>query len=120
MSQGFKLDASSMLGRLAQGPSKVDSAVRMYAEACSPKLSNYAKENRKWTDRTGAARQRLHSYVGKISIGYRITLAHGVSYGIWLELANEKRFAIIPESIETVGTKDIMPGFERLMERLNL
>jgi hypothetical protein len=36
-----------------------------------------------------------------------------------LELANEKRFAIIQPAIEYVGAFEIMPGFERLIERLN-
>ena len=50
--------------------------------------------------------------------GYRITLAHGVDYGIWLELAHEKKYAIIPETIRVVGDGEILPGFERLIERL--
>ena len=81
-------------------------------------LRDSAQENRRWTDRTGQARQRLNGYVGKIAEGYRITLAHGVDYGLWLELANEKKYSIIPQTIEYVGTFEILPGFERLLERL--
>ena len=116
---GIKFDLSGMISGLADCESKADIAIRMLAEQGALQLQNSAKENRKWTDRTGHARQRLTGYVGKIPEGYRITLAHGVDYGIWLELANEKRFAIIPQTIEYVGTFEIMPGFERLIERLN-
>lgn len=119
MAQGFRLDISGMITGLANFESASDKAIRVYAEQGALQLQNFARENRKWTDRTGHARQRLQGYVGKIPNGYRITLAHGVDYGIWLELANEKRFAIIPPSIEYVGTFEIMPGFERLLERLN-
>lgn len=119
MSNGFRFDISDMVAGLANLESATDKAIRVYAEQGALQLQNFARENRKWTDRTGQARQRLHGYVGDIPEGYRITLAHGVDYGLWLELAHEKRFAIIPQAIEYVGTFEIMPGFERLIERLN-
>ena len=119
MSQGFKFDISAMVAGLSDLESASDKAIRVYAEQGALQLQNFARENRKWTDRTGQARQRLHSYVGDIPAGYRITLAHGVDYGLWLELAYEKRSSILPQSIEFVGTFEIMPGFERLIERMN-
>lgn len=119
MANGLRFDISGMLTGLSECESKSDMAIRMLAEQGAQKLQDFARENRKWTDRTGQARQRLHGYVGHIPEGYRITLAHGVDYGLWLELAHEKRFAIIPQAIEYVGTFEIMPGFERLIERLN-
>lgn len=115
---GFRLDISKLANGLIGAPDKADLAIRMYTEQGALQLQNFAKENRRWTDRTGHARQRMTGYVGKIANGYRITLAHGVDYGIWLELANEKRYSIIPQAIEYVGTFEIMPGFEKLMERL--
>lgn len=112
----FKLD--DLYKGLDKLEDKSDSAIRMYAETGGQKLVSSAKENRKWTDRTGRARASLNSSVAKISSGYRIYLAHGVNYGIYLELAHEKRFAIIPQTIEYVGTFEIVPGFEKLLERL--
>lgn len=119
MAAGFSMDISGMLRGMSEFESRSEAAMHMYAEQGALKLQNFARENRRWTDRTGQARQRLHAFVGKIPEGYRITLAHGVDYGLWLELAHEKRFSIIPQSIEYVGTFEIMPGFERLVERLN-
>lgn len=118
MASGFRLDISGLANGLIGAPDKFDLAIRMYAEQGALKLQNYAKEHRKWTDRTGHARQRLTGYVGKSEKGYKIYLAHGVDYGLWLELAHEKRFSIIPQTIEYVGSQVIMPGFEKLMERL--
>lgn len=114
----FKFDPSDLLNGLMRFENKSDAAVATYAETSALKLQNYAKENRRWTDRTGHARQRLTGTSGKVSEGYKLTLAHGVDYGIWLELAHEKRFAIIQETIQTVGSNEIMPGFQRLLERL--
>lgn len=118
MASGFKFDISGMVSGLSKLEGSSDAAIRMYAEQGARKLEDSAKENRKWTDRTGRARQGLNSYVGKVSNGYKITLAHGVDYGLWLELAHEKKYAIIPQTIEYVGTFEIMPGFEHLLERL--
>lgn len=97
---------------------RADAAVRVFAEQGATKLRSYAQKNAPWTDRSGAARQRLNAYVSATASGYRITLAHGVEYGIWLELANEKRYSIIPQTINYVGSLEIMPAFQRFLERL--
>lgn len=119
MAKGFSFDMSDMIAGLNNLEEAADKAIRVYAEQGALQFQNFARENRRWTDRTGQARQRLHGYVGKIPEGYRIHLAHGVDYGLWLELAHEKRFSIIPQAIEYVGTFVIMPGFEHLIKRLN-
>lgn len=119
MASGLSFDAKGLLSGLSSLQSKTDAALRMYAETSGQKLRTFAQENRRWTDRTGDARKRLNSSVAKISNGYRIYLAHGVDYGIWLELAHEKKYAIIPITIEIEGTFEIIPGLEKLIERLN-
>lgn len=118
-SMGIKFDMSGLLKGMSEVESKAETAIRMYADNSALQLQNYAREHRPWTDRTGQARQRLSGYSEHISNGYKICLAHGVDYGLWLELAHEKRFSIIPYSIQYVGSHTIMPGFERLIERLN-
>ena len=117
MDSGFRLDISKLANGLIGAQDKADLAIRMYAEQGALQLQNFAKENRRWTDRTGHARQRLNGYVGKSENGYRIYLAHGVDYGIWLELAHEKRFAIIQPTI-LANSNEVMTGFNKLLERL--
>lgn len=114
----MRFDISDMAGKMEAMSTRADAAVRVFAEQGAMKLRASAQSNAKWTDRTGAARQRLNAYVSAMANGYRITLAHGVEYGIWLELAHEKRYAIIPQTINYVGTFEIMPAFERFLERL--
>lgn len=98
--------------------SLMSSAVfRMYAETQAKSLEGYAKENRPWTDRTGDAKKRLTGYVTDIPNGYRINLAHGVDYGIWLELAMEKRFAILEPTVRLQGS-EVLRGMNRLLEEL--
>lgn len=114
----MKMDVSDMAGKLEAMSVRADAAVRVFAEQGATKLRSYAQKNARWTDRSGSARQRLNAYVSAKANGYRITLAHGVEYGIWLELAHEKRYAIIPETINHVGGLEIMPAFNRFLERM--
>ena len=118
MSKTFKFDTSFLENGLLNFENKSQAAIRMYAEQSALELQNYAKKNARWTDRTGHARQRLTADVLIVSNGYKLRLAHGVEYGKWLELAHEKRFAIIPETIDYVGSYKIIPGFEKLLKRL--
>ena len=104
MSSGFKLDASSLESGLNALMNRSQAAIRMYAETAALKLQNYARDKAPWTALT-------------VANGYKLRLAHGVNYGIWLELAHEKRFAIIQPTI-LANTSEIMEGFQGLLERL--
>lgn len=113
----FKFDASDLMNGFLKLEDKAGAAMLMYAENGALKLQNSAKQNRPWTDRTGHARQRLTGKVNMKPNGYELELAHGVDYGIWLELAHEKRFAIIEPTINKEGPR-IVQGFERLLDKL--
>lgn len=113
----FKLDASGLANGLTKLESKTDKAINMYAQTGAVKLQSYAQDNAKWTDRTGRARQTLKGTSEPYESGYKITIAHGVDYGVWLELAHEKRFAIIPDTLN-YGEEVVLPAFDKLLERL--
>ncbi len=63
--------------------------------AICPMLTQKAKANAPWTDRTGNARRSLHSKSQVSAMELVITLHHGVEYGIFLEVCNAGRFAIL-------------------------
>lgn len=114
----MRLDATSLVNGLLSLEGKANAAVRTLAETGALKMQSYAQQNAPWTDRTGSARQRLKGYVQNRGDALRINISHGVDYGIWLEFAHEKRYAILPDTIRIVGEQQIMPAFERLLERL--
>ena len=114
---GFKVDASKVFSGLSNLSYRMDDAFRMYAETSAKKLEGYTKQNRPWTDRTNRARLGLTSYVKPIEKGYRIVLAHTVDYGLWLELAMEKRFAILEPTVRLKGP-EVLEGMKKLMDRL--
>lgn len=115
MAGGIKVDTSNLDAGLEN--LIAPAVLRMYAETQAKNLEGYAKEHRPWTDRTGDARKRLTAYVTDIPNGYRINLAHGVDYGIWLELAMEKRFAILEPTVRLQGP-EVLRGMNRLLEKL--
>mgnify|MGYP004665402089 FL=1 len=110
-------DTSGLEKRLGLLENKLDIATRMLAETGAINMQSYAQGHAPWTDRTGRARQTLKGSVEPYSSGYKVIIAHGVDYGIWLELAHEKRFAIIPDTLN-YGEQKVLPAFERLMDRL--
>lgn len=72
-------------------------------------LQVYAQSNAPWADRTGAARDGLTAEVDfELDTGeVVITLYHTVDYGLWLELIQDGRFAIIMPALEALGPQII-------------
>ena len=114
----MRFDMNALEKGLMSLEDKSHVAVRAFADTGAIKMKSYAQNNAPWVDRTGAARGRLNSYTQDRGDIIRIVVAHGVDYGIYLELANEKKYAIIPQTIQTVGQGEIMPAFQGMLERL--
>lgn len=92
---------------------KMDAAyrgiVQDYMVQKAEELEIYMKNNRPWQDRTGAARAGLSAKITSSPKNYvqKIKLAHGVYYGVYLEYAMERRFAIIEPTIRIKGPEII-------------
>lgn len=69
-------------------------------EIAARQLEEIAKQNAIWEDRSGDAREGLtaRAYNDNGVIG--ITLFHTVDHGLWLEIIQNGRFAIIMPTIE--------------------
>ena len=118
----FKLDynRSSLKKNLDKMSVKLGAVVLMYSATKASELQAKMKMNRPWTDRTGMAKALLSAKVSQPSPNLvRITLAHGVDYGIWLELAHEKNYAIIAPTVRDEGPR-IVSDLDNLMSKLKL
>ena len=118
----FKLDynQSDLKKNLDKMSVKLGAVVLMYTATKASELQAKMKTNRPWTDRTGMAKALLNAKVSQPSKNIvRITLAHGVKYGIWLELAHEKNYAIIAPTIREEGPR-IIKDLNNLMSKLKL
>ena len=111
----FKFDASNLIKGLAEREIKTRAALGLYADTVAKKMETHAKSNKPWVDRTGRAKQSLNSswkWVGDVA---RVELSHGVYYGIYLELRNEKRYAIIKPTIDIISPQAIR-GLNKILK----
>lgn len=111
---------SNLNKNLDKMSAKLGAVVLMYAATKASELQSKMKLNRPWTDRTNMAKTMLNAKVSQPDKNtVRITLAHGVEYGIWLELANEKNYAIIAPTVREEGPR-IVEDLNGLMSKLKL
>lgn len=116
----IKIDykSSTLNKNLLEMSTKIGAAVLMLASTEASRLESYMKLNRPWTDRTSMAKMTLKAFVSQPSSDkIRITLSHGVDYGIWLELAHEKNWAIVIPTINQEGP-EVIKHFQNLMYKL--
>ena len=118
----FQLDysKSTLKKNLDNMSEKLGAVLLMYAATKASELQSKMQQNRPWTDRTGLAKARLSAKVSQPNKNtVRITLAHGVDYGIWLELAHGKNYAIIAPTVREEGPR-IVSDLNNLMSKLKL
>ena len=111
---------SSLKQNLDKMSVKLGAVILMYAATKASVIESQMKTKRPWTDRTGMAKMMLSAKVSQPNEDIvRITCAHGVDYGIWLELANEKKYAIIEPTINEEGPL-IIKDLNNIMSKLKL
>jgi len=73
-----------------------------------------------WVDRTGKAKQELKAvYLKEGANKYTLRMQHGVDYGIWLEFANEKKYAIIMPTLRRVQPL-LWSDIQRLLKQIQV
>ena len=118
----FKIDytSSSLNQGLDKMAVKMGALILMYASTKASKIQSQMQLKRPWTDRTGMAKATLRARVSQPNEDLiRITLSHGVSYGIWLELAKEKKYAIIGPTVKEESPK-IVSDLQGIMNKIKL
>ncbi len=75
-------------------------AVKALAEYFEPVLETYAKGHKPWQNQTGNAQQSLFSVSELANEVVTLYLSHGMEYGVFLELCNSGRYAIIMPTLE--------------------
>jgi hypothetical protein len=83
----------------------------------SKELEGYAKENKIWVNRSSRAWQGLTGTYEMKDKGAVIVLAHTVDYGLWLELAHEKKYAIVEPTIR-LQSQAVFDSFQGLLDKL--
>lgn len=94
-------------------PTNIDRMVGQVVDYYAVQAEAHMKTNAPWNDQTGNARNGLSAQAfHEPSIRHGITLAHGVPYGIWLEVRFEGKNAIVGPTLQEIGPQ--------VMQTLNL
>lgn len=99
----FTWKTDTLSGNVARLPKKVERAVVGATEYGATRAQAYAKTNAKWIDRTANARQGLRAFAVHEPGRSTVIIAHGVSYGIWLEVRFSGRYSIIGPTLAYTG-----------------
>lgn len=110
---GLVITFDTLTPGLKRFPIELQTRLKVLAEYFADRAESYAKEKAPWKDQTGLARQTLHAESNVSPVQMEIILAHGMPYGIWLEVRWGGRYAIILPTIESVGP-EVMAGLRAL------
>lgn len=97
---GFFILEDTLTGILDDAPEEVMAEVQERCLKLAEDILAYAKQNAPWQDRTGDARAGLDVDVSESGGAIYIQLYHQVDYGLWLEVIQNGRFAIIMPTLE--------------------
>lgn len=96
------------------GERVVYSALVDYLNRHAAEIVEEMRRNAPWTDRTGEARRKLVAEVETNGATVSLYLAHGVPYGVFLEVRNGGRYAIVGPTVMRTGPR-VMQGLKGLM-----
>lgn len=94
---------------------KLKAGIELYGGTASKQLEGTAKAKAPWIDRTGNARNSIQGrflWQGKTPT---IELSGNVDYFVYLELAHEKRNAILVPTLESEGTS-VLEGYRNIFK----
>lgn len=77
-----------------------EAGLKVVCDTVGNLMANYAKAHGPWKNQTGNARQTLFHNVSVSRSKIEIVVAHRMEYGFWLELAHQRKYKILEESIE--------------------
>lgn len=136
----YEMDTSQLEQGLVELRDKMNAVVLSYAQKKADELQTYAKKHAKWQNQTGIARRSLNAEARRHGSIIRISLAHGVEYGIYLEYGHTRqvkrrkykgqkldhpvielktKYAIIWPSIKSQGPK-ILKGMSGQIDKLDM
>ena len=94
---------------------KLRAAVGLFAHTEAKRMEGMAKREASWTDRTSNARNTILGDFFWDNNKAHITLSGNVNYFPYLELAMDKKYAVLYPTIAK-HSPTIMRGFERLVK----
>lgn len=115
---GLQIDRGSIqtvINGLETYTGRLYEALLIVTDVVAKKMESYAKSNAIWEDQSGNARQGIRGDAywesSKILV---CSLSHTMEYGVWLELAHQRKYAILEESINQYQA-ELIAGWQVLV-----
>lgn len=119
----FKFDDRSVAevtANIKKFDEKMRAGLLLITKQVARKMEEWAKNNAKWTDRTGNARKGLTADANWDNyIELVVRMSHKVDYGVWLELAHERKYAILQPAIEKYKD-EFIKEWEKIINGVNV
>lgn len=119
MADGCKIDMQGLdivLKNLKNVTLRLKAALALDAQNIAVSMEAWAKNNAPWTDQTAHARLFLKSTVMWTNTNtLMVALSHNVEYGVFLELCNEGKYAILERAIQQFAPKFI-EGWKKIVQ----
>lgn len=120
--KSFTWNADTLRKNTSDLPALVDRMIVAAVEYHATRGEATMRKGAKWTDRTSNARNSLHTatlHENQLGGGSRHTIvfAHGMPYGIWLEIRFAGRYSIIMPSVLSEGA-DLLRTLDKGMARI--
>lgn len=113
----ISFDTKKVLSKLTQMQTKTRTSLQIIANTAAAAMERYAKTNAVWTDRTGNARQRLKGSTRWEEHALIAAISHNVDYGMWLELCNEKKYAILEKALNSQA-QELLRSYQRFLNQI--
>lgn len=110
------IDMGKLLKGMAEYDKKCVHAVEVYGRSAAHKMVACAKQNKPWQDRTGMAWQTLSAVAEWKGDKFISGVQHGVYYGVYLEYAHQKRFAILEPTMNKMAP-EVYRGLARILSK---
>lgn len=119
MASKFTIQLSALDYNLKHFDRRAKVAIGKTMDYQAARTETWMRTNAKWTDRTTNARNGLFATVihGVDRTKWVLIMSHSVSYGIWLEVANNGKYAIVRPAFLRAN-KQTMQLLSRLFQRM--
>lgn len=119
MARSFEIRLDALEHNLQNFNDRARRAIKVSMDYQAASSETWMRTNAPWTDRTTNARNGLFAMViDDIGIDvWLLVLSHSVHYGIWLELMQSGRYAIVRPAF-LKANQELMSRLSKLFERM--
>ena len=95
--------SAEVIGNMYKWANMKKAGVEGATKVAAASMQTYARQNQPWENQTGNARAELHGgYLWEKPDYLKAYIAHSMSYGLYLEMAHDRKYKILEEARDSV------------------